>query len=91
MPTSSVGINIYFSAYLFKILFNFIFKIVPCLPIIAVPCWLWFKDCRAGISMTSKGLIFDGWKKGDSPVWDPVNEVLLPPPNESAAKNDPEK
>jgi len=67
-------------------------QIVPCLPIIAVPCWLWFKDCRAGISMTSKGLIFDGWKKGDSPVWDPVNEILLPPPNESAAKaNDPEK
>ena len=35
--------------------------------------------------MTSKGLIFDGWKKGDSPVWDPVNEVLLPPPNQTAA------
>ena len=69
-----------------------LFQIVPCLPIIMVPCWLWFKDCRAGVSMTSKGLIFDGWKKGDSPVWDPVNEILLPPPNESAAKaNDPEK
>jgi len=54
-------------------------QIVPCLPIVCVPIWLWIQDCRKGTK--SKGLIFDGWKMGDSPVWDPVNKVLLPPVN----------
>jgi len=56
-------------------------QIVPCVPIIAVPIYLWIQDKRHGT--VSKGLVFDGWKMGDSPVWDPVNKVLIPPINSS--------